>query len=127
MSKYQFRQSDIYLPGTELPIDRLGIDDAGILHKIEAQLLQQAYAVFVSGLQPDTRFDETYFRSLHRRTFESLYEWAGSCRSEDMVKGGSMFCRAAYLPGEARRIFGQIEAEDFFRGTGHAPDVRGIG
>ena len=77
MSKYQFRQSDIYLPGTELPVNRLGIEDEDLLHEVEAQLLEQAYATFVSELQPDTRLDEAYFQSLHRRTFESLYEWAG--------------------------------------------------
>lgn len=124
MSKYQFRQSDIYLPGTELPINRLGIADADILHEIEAQLLQQAYAAFVSELQSDTRFDEAYFLSLHRRTFESLYPWAGCYRTEDMVKGGSMFFRAAYLPGESRRIFGQLEAEDFLRGAAAWPRER---
>ena len=40
MSKYQFRQSDIYLPGTDLPVNRLGVTDADLLHEIEAQLLQ---------------------------------------------------------------------------------------
>jgi hypothetical protein len=30
-----------------------------------------------------------------------------------MVKGGSMFCRAAFLPNEYRRIFGELEKEDF--------------
>jgi cell filamentation protein len=41
VSKYQYRQSDIYLPGTDLPINRLGIDNADLLHEIEARLLQQ--------------------------------------------------------------------------------------
>lgn len=40
MSKYQFQQSDIYQPGTDLPINRLSIGEAEILHEIEAQLLQ---------------------------------------------------------------------------------------
>lgn len=73
MSKYQFQQSDIYQPGTDLPINRLNIDDAEILHEIEAQLLQQAYQTFVSELTTGTRFDEAYFQSLHQRAFESLY------------------------------------------------------
>ena len=64
MSKYQFQQSDIYQPGTDLPINRLNIGDAEILHEIEAQLLQQAYQTFVSELTADTRFDEAYFQSL---------------------------------------------------------------
>lgn len=117
MSKYQFRLSDIYQPGTDLPVNRLNISDAEILHEIEAQLLQQAYRAFVDELDASTRFDEACFLSLHRRTFESLYAWAGQYRTQDMVKGGSMFCRASYLPTQARRIFAELEAEDFLRGA----------
>lgn len=117
MSKYQYQQSDIYQPGTDLPINRLNIDDAEILQEVEAQLLQQAYRTFVSELTADTRFDEACFQSLHRRTFESLYAWAGQYRTQDMVKGGSMFCRATYLLNESRRIFGELEKEDFLRGA----------
>lgn len=113
MSKYQFHQSDIYQPGTELPKNRLNITDAELLHAVESNLLTQAYDTFVAELQPDTRFDEAYFVALHRRTFESLYDWAGRYRSEDMVKGGSMFCRAAYLPAESRRIFEQLAQASF--------------
>ena len=58
MSKYQFQQSDIYLPGTDIPKNRLGITEADLLHEIEASLLQQAYQIFIDELQPDTRFDE---------------------------------------------------------------------
>ena len=115
MSKYQFRQSDIYLPGTDIPVNRLGIDNPEILQLIEAQLLQEAYQGFGAKLQTDTAFDEAFFCGLHRHTFESLYTWAGSYRTEDMVKGGSMFCRAAYLPQESRRIFDKLAAEDFLR------------
>jgi cell filamentation protein len=117
VSKYQFQQSDIYQPGTDLPINRLNIGDADILHEIEAQLLQQAYQTFVAELTAETRFDEAYFQSLHRRTFETLYEWAGHYRTQDMVKGGSMFCRATYLPNQTRRIFAELEKEDFLRGA----------
>jgi cell filamentation protein len=73
VSKYQFQQSDIYQPGTDLPINRLNSFDAEILHEIEAQLLQQAYQTFVAELDPGTRFDEAYFQSLHRRTFEPRF------------------------------------------------------
>lgn len=79
MSKYQFHQSDIYQPGTELPKNRLNIVDAELLHAVESHLL----------------------------------DWAGGYRTEDMVKGGSMFCRAAYLPAESRRIFGQLAQAKF--------------
>lgn len=69
MSKYQFRESDIYLPGTDIPKNRLGITEADLLHEIEEALLQQAYQIFIAELQPGTRFDETCFKSLHQRTW----------------------------------------------------------
>lgn len=119
MSKYQFRESDIYLPGTDIPRNRLGITEADLLHEVEQTLLQQAYQVFISELHADTRFDEAYFKSLHQRTWASLYDWAGEYRSVDMSKGGSLFCRAAFLEAESRRLFGQLEQEDFLR---HAAD-----
>ncbi len=124
MSKYHFQQSDIYQPGTDLPINLLNVDDGDVLHEIEAQLLQQAYQTFTSELTPDTRFDQAYFQALHQRTFEALYVWAGSYRTQDMVKGGSMFCRAEYLASESRRIFSELEKENFLRAAKSWPSER---
>lgn len=56
MSRYQFRESDIYLAGTEIPRNHLGITEADLLHEIEESLLRQAYQVFTAELQPGTRF-----------------------------------------------------------------------
>ena len=124
MSKYQFQQSDIYQPGTDLPINRLNIDDAELLQEVEAQLLQQAYRGFVAELDTGLRFDEAYFQSLHRSTFETLYAWAGQYRTQDMVKGGSMFCRATFLQNESRRIFNELEKENFLRDAQQWPRER---
>lgn len=115
MSKYQFNASDIYLPGTDIPKNRLGITEPEQLHEVEETLLRQAYQIFIAECEPATRFDEAYFKSLQQRTFESLYEWAGVYRTVDMSKGGSLFCRAAYLEQESKRIFSQLEAENFLR------------
>ena len=124
MSKYQFRQSDIYQQDSDLPVNRLGISDADLLHEIEAQLLQQAYSRFVAALHTDTRLDEAYFQSLHRHTFESLYDWAGSYRTEDMVKGSSMFCRAAFLGDQSKRIFAELASEGYLHGAALWPRER---
>ncbi|MDD2721074.1 MAG: hypothetical protein PHH47_07195 [Gallionella sp.] len=77
MSKYQFTESDIYLPGSDIPKNRLGIEAPDVLHEVEATLLQQAYTRFITELDSTVCFDEAYFKSLHRDTFSSLYEWAG--------------------------------------------------
>lgn len=115
MSKYQFTESDIYLPGTGIPRNRLGIETPELLNEVEQTLLQQAYSQFIAALDSTTRFDEDYFRSLHRDTFASLYEWAGLYRTVDMSKGGSLFCRAAFLEQESRRIFRELEQEQFLK------------
>jgi len=51
VSKYRFRESDIYLPGTEVPANRLGITDPELLHEVEQELLVQAYRIFIAELQ----------------------------------------------------------------------------
>ncbi|MDD2915372.1 MAG: Fic family protein [Gallionella sp.] len=117
MSKYQFAESDIYLPGTGIPRNHPGIETPDLLHEVEATLLQQAYTRFITELDPSVRFDENYFNALHRDTFDSLYEWAGLYRTVDMSKGGSLFCRAVYLEQEARRIFGELEQEQYLKQT----------
>ena len=77
MSKYQFAESDIYLPGTDIPKNRLGIETPDLLHEVEATLLQQAYTSFITELDSSVCFDENYFKALHRDTYATLYEWAG--------------------------------------------------
>lgn len=115
MSKYQFSESDIYLPGTGIPRNQLGIETPELLNEVEQTLLQQAYSQFIAALDSATHFDEDYFKSLHRDTFASLYAWAGLYRTVDMSKGGSLFCRAAYLEQESQRIFRELEQEQFLQ------------
>lgn len=115
MSKYRFTESDIYLPGTDIPRNHAGIEEPDLLHEIESTLLQQAYARFIAELDQSVRFNENYFKALHRDTFESLYEWAGLYRTVDTSKGGSLFCRVACLELESRRIFRELEQEQYLK------------
>ena len=115
MSKYQFRESDIYLPGTDVPRNRMEITDPEVLHVIEEELLQSAFRLFLADMDDAIRFDEAYFKALHRQTFSALYEWAGEYRSVNMGKGGSLFCQAVFLPKESKRIFQRLEQEGFLK------------
>jgi hypothetical protein len=36
VSKYRFRDSDIYLPGSDIPANRCEIADPELLHEVEA-------------------------------------------------------------------------------------------
>ena len=124
MSKYQFTESDIYLPGTDIPRNSLGIETPDLLHEVEATLLQQAYTRFITELAPAVRFDENYFKALHRDAYETLYNWAGLYRTVDISKGGSLFCRAAYLEHEAKRIFRELEQEQYLKQAADWPSEK---
>lgn len=113
MSKYRLDESPIYIKGTDVPINKLGIVDAEIIHEIENNLLAQAYEYFSSQITEKILFDEIYFINLHKKTFESLYDFAGIYRNENMSKGDSQFCLAQHLPSESKRIFTELKNDAY--------------
>lgn len=113
MSKYRLDESPIYIEGTDVPKNKLGIADADIIHEIENNLLFQAYEKFSSQITEKTLFDEAYFINLHKKTFESLYDFAGLYRTVNMSKSNSQFCLAQYLPNESTRIFTELKKDAY--------------
>jgi len=113
MSKYQLDNSPIYIDGTDIPKNKLDITDSELIHEIEHNLLAQAYEQFSSQLNKETIFNETYFINLHKKTFESLYDFAGVYRNVNMSKGESQFCLASYLQNESTRIFNELKDDDY--------------
>lgn len=120
-SKYRLENSDIYLPGTDVPKNRAGVTDSEELHELERSLMAEAYTLFHEELNEKTLFDEDYFKSLHRRTFESLYEWAGDYRHFNMAKGESRFCQGAFVDREAKKLFASLKEENYLRGIEAIP------
>ena len=113
MSKYRLDESPIYLEGSEVPKNKLGIVEAELIHEIENNLLFQAYEYFSSQITEKTILNETYFISLHKKTFESLYDFAGLYRTVNMSKGDSQFCLAKHLSSESKRIFTELENDAY--------------
>jgi len=113
MSKYRFNHSSIYLDGTDIPKNRLNIIDSDEIHEIENTLLEQAYSILTKQVNATIILDETYFINLHKKTFESLYDFAGVYRDVNMSKGGSQFCLAQYLHSESERIFEELETDNY--------------
>ena len=113
MSKYRLKESSIYIEGTDIPKNKLGIKSSKFIHTLEKKLLDNAYDKFSSELNSKTILDESYFINLHKKTFESLYEFAGIYRDVNMSKGGSQFCLAQYLHSESKRIFNELETENY--------------
>lgn len=111
--KYQLSESWIYIEGTDIPQNRLNIQDSKLIHALEKKLLDKAYFKFSSELDNQTILDESYFINLHKKTFASLYAFAGVYRDANMSKGDSQFCLAQHLYSESKRIFGELENEKY--------------
>lgn len=115
VSKYQFQKSSLYYPNTNIPKNHLEITDWGLLSEIEAELLNAAYIEYAQLITPNTLFDLDFFVGLHHNTFYSLYDWAGIIRTENMSKGDSLFCQAAFLPKELNKLFSQLATEHYLK------------
>lgn len=113
MSKYRFNKSSIYINGTNIPKNRLNIEDSKEIHEAENILLEEAYIEFTAQLNKNTILNETYFINLHKKTFETLYNFAGVYRDVNMSKGNSQFCLAQYLHSESKRIFQELASDNY--------------
>ena len=115
MSKYQLDSSPIYIDGTDIPNNKLELQDSDLIHEIENNLLKEAYQTFLSKINNTTKFNEIFFINLHKKTFESLYNFAGVYRDVNMTKGDSQFCLAQYLDNESKRIFQELENDNYLK------------
>ncbi len=116
-SKYHLENSFIYIADTDIPHNKLGISNSEELHELESELLEEAYQVFSDELNDTMIFDEDYFKSLHSRTFESLYDWAGKYRYFNMMKGDSRFCQGAYVESYSNKLFAELAKVNYLKNT----------
>ena len=120
-SKYQLKDSSFYYANTDIPKNKFDIKDSQIIHDIEQELLIKSYEIFFDELVEDTLFDEEYFKSLHKRTFESLYDWAGIYRDFNMSKGESRFCQGAFVESSSKKIFEELKQDNYLKDFENRP------
>ncbi|MBU3015049.1 Fic family protein [Poseidonibacter lekithochrous] len=120
-SKYHLKDSSFYYANTDIPKNKFDIKDSQIIHDIEQELLIKSYEIFFDELEEDTLFDEEYFKSLHKRTFESLYEWAGLYRDFNMSKGESRFCQGAFIESSSKKIFEELKQDNYLKDFENRP------
>jgi len=113
MSKYRFNYSSIYLEDSDVPKNKLNIVDSDEIHEVENMLLEQSYSFLIKEIDSKAILDETYFINLHKKTFESLYDFAGVYRDVNMTKGDSQFCLAQYLYSQSKQIFKELESDNY--------------
>ena len=115
MSKYTQDKNYIYYQNTNIPINKLDIRDLKILEEEERKLLLKGYAYFHKNLKESTIFDEKYFKELHRKTFASLYNFAGMYRTVNISKGYTTFCQVRFLENTSKEIFRNLASENYLK------------
>lgn len=123
MSKYSGDKDYIYYPGTDIPINKLGIKSKVELEEEEQNLLLRSYEYFHKNLSEDTIFDENYLRLLQKKFFSHLYDFAGEYRTLNISKGYSVFCQVKYLEQTSHQIFRELRKDDYLRNYYGEPKV----
>lgn len=105
--------SDVYLyPGTDVLINRLGIQDSNELAKFERIVSMQRARQGFLPIEVTTKG----YRDIHRHLFQDIYEWAGEYRVTDISKGGDAFSRSEMIGFQLDQQFRELRNENYLRG-----------
>jgi cell filamentation protein len=89
-------QSKYCYEGTDILINKLGIEDEMTLENIERTMT--TYNLSRLYLEPiEGNFDVDHYLKIHKFLFDYLYDFAGKIRVENMSKGNTPFCRPEYI------------------------------
>ncbi|WP_400241834.1 Fic/DOC family protein [Methanomethylophilus alvi] len=60
-------------------------------------------------------FDFELLKTIHRKIFGDIYDWAGTIRKVDIAKG-NRFCNSEYIEVQANLLFDQLKKEKYLKG-----------
>lgn len=90
--------------------NKLAIIDPAEMDVAEANALATMEAWSLARLDTDFQFTASFIRDLHRQWLGRIYDFAGEYRTDNVSKGGFMFCAAAYVPEQMKCFESQILA-----------------
>ena len=102
-------------PNTTVLINKLGIQDQSELNSVERQfvLLKSSQA------EQETIFkniDFNFYKELHKQLFGDLYEWAGTVRSMNISKKGTVFCNFEDIERIGTLKFQRLAEQNYLKG-----------
>ena len=116
MSAYSIEgcQHNCY-PNTTVLVNKLDIREQAELDAVEKQI------TLFRGIQTEleTEFadvDLEFYKNIHRSVFGDIYEWAGSFRTVNISKKGTVFCDYRELERLGRLKFGRLRELNFLTG-----------
>lgn len=101
-------------PGSTVLVNKLGLRDQSALDRAESVAF--AFRSAEIELKPcNEPFTFDFYRSLHKRLFGDIYEWAGEIRTIDFSKGGTSFYPARELEFLSEAKFRRLQKMSEFR------------
>lgn len=100
--------------GTACLINKFDIRDSAKLAGIEAAITF-AKAAELEHSPFEGSFDFEHYKSVHRYLFEDIYDWAGTIRTVDISKKGTVFVLAKDIEKIVNNSFTRLKAEHFFK------------
>ena len=96
--------------GTDVLRNKAGIRDTAQLERYERLKTRNRQL----DISLDIPITVDGYKSIHRRLFQDVYEWAGEFRTVNVAKG-DLFCLAPYIESEIKSRFDEIRREDCMR------------
>ena len=101
-------------PKTTVLVNKFGIKNQEELDRVEKQitLLRAVQA------EQETKFENVdfeFYKNTHRRIFADVYEWAGTVRTINISKKGTVFCNACEIERIGRLKFERLKKQNYLR------------
>lgn len=112
-------------PDSSVLINQRNIRDAATLETLERKITLLALSEMTDRVIGD--FDVVHLKRIHYVLFHHLYAWAGQFRLIDIGKDQTLFCRAAFLDGEAERIAQWIRQRHYLQAVHAEPFAQQAG
>lgn len=101
--------------GTTCLINKFDIRDDEQLAIMEAAITF-AKAAELERTPIGGTFDFAHYRAIHKYLFDDLYDWAGTIRTVDISKKGTVFVPAKDIESIADNCFARLKEKNYFRG-----------
>lgn len=101
--------------GTTCLINKFSIRDSAQLAEMEAAITF-AKSAELERFPIEGSFDFEHYKAIHRHLFGDIYDWAGTIRTIDISKKGTVFVLAKDIEQIASNCFTRLKSEDFFKG-----------
>ncbi|SEL64904.1 cell filamentation protein [Ruminococcus sp. YRD2003] len=101
-------------PGTTVLVNKLDIRDQQLLNEAESILVTSCSVKAEKELAfKDVDFE--YYKSLHKLIFGDLYDWAGTVRTINISKKGTVFCNHNEIDEIGKLKFQRLQSQNYLR------------